>query len=366
MQAVVCHDFNEAAIEDVPIPEPGDDEAVVAVDRVQLSVTECRLYRGMELAHVETIRDRLRDGSARLFGHEFCGVVDTVGTDVDTIEPGDRVYAPGKISCHACAYCEAGYHHFCENKEGIGYERPGALSEYAVFPAEPLSRLPDGVSDAEGAAMQPLASALLSVHDAGIETGDVVAVVGTGPMGYACGQLAAHLGASRVITTDIVPEKLELAADRGMIPVDARTEDPTERVRELAGGTGADVVFEAVGGEQDRIPEGTDPFAQAFQMVRRGGTIVQIGHILDQITLTPRAFRSKNVTWLNSRGGTVSIGPNTTTGELAPRLVADGVVSIEEYVTHELPGLERFEEAVELTLDESAGFGPAQMVVDTV
>lgn len=365
MQAVRCTDFGESTVVDVPRPEPGDDEVLIEVARVQLSVTECQIYRGHEIGGYALVREAIDSGDGLVFGHEFCGTVVEAGPAVEGLEVGDRVYAPAKIACDECAYCEAGYRQLCADKETIGMGRPGALAEYVALPAEPLARLPDAVSDAEGAAMQPLASALLCVEDAGIETGDEVAVVGCGVMGYQCGQLALEGGASRVVAVDIDPVKLEHAADRGMEPVDAREADPVEAVEAATGGIGADVVFEAVGGEQAHATAGDEPLAQAFSMVRSGGTVGQVGIVVDELTLDPRKLRKKSVTWINPRFGAWQLGPNTHTGTLAPRLVAEGRVTVGEFLTHELDGLGSFEEAVEITADKPSydALGPAQIVL---
>lgn len=365
MQAVRCEDLGESTVVDVPRPEPDDEEVLIEVARVQLSVTECQIYRGREIGGYAAVRESIEAGDGLVFGHEFCGTVVEAGPSVEGLDVGDRVYAPAKIACDACAYCEAGYRQLCADKETIGMGRPGALAEYVALPAEPLARLPDAVSDAEGAAMQPLASALMCVEDAGISTGDEVAVVGCGVMGYQCGQLALEEGASRVVAVDVDPTKLEHAADRGMEPVDARETDPVRAVEATTGGIGADVVFEAVGGEQSHATAGGEPLAQAFSMVRSGGTVGQVGIIVDELPLDPRTLRRKSVTWVNPRFGAWQLGPNTHTGTLAPRLVADGRVSIEEFLTHELHGLDSFEEAVDITADKPAhgALGPAQIVL---
>lgn len=365
MKAVRCEDFGESTVVDVPRPEPEDDEVLIEVARVQLSVTECQIYRGHEIASYAAVKRTMEDGDGLVFGHEFCGTVVEAGPTVDGFEVGDRVYAPAKIACGECAYCEAGYRQLCGDKETIGMGRPGALAEYVALPAEPLARLPDAVSDAEGAAMQPLASALMCVEDAGISTGDQVAVVGCGVMGYQCGQLALDQGASNVVAVDVDPAKLEHAADRGMEPVDAREADPVAAVESATGGIGADVVIEAVGGEQSHATAGGGPLAQAFSMVRSGGTVGQVGILVDELPIDPRTLRKKSVTWVNPRFGAWQLGPNTHTGTLAPKLVADGRVSISEFLTHELDGLESFEEAVDITADKPDydALGPAQIVV---
>lgn len=363
MQAIVIHDYGSYSIEAVPRPEPTGREVLVAVDRAQLSVTECRLYQGEEMIHQDAVSAQLRDGSARLFGHEFCGTVAAVGPDVSGFTPGDRVYPPGKIPCETCSYCQRGYQQYCPDKTQLGYDLPAGLAEYALVPEAALVGLPDAVSDAEGAAMQPLASAVLCVEDAGIHTGDVVAIVGAGVMGSHCGQLALTMGASTVYASDLVARKRDLAADHGMTPIDPTETGPAVVVNEATDGIGADVVIEAVGEEQSHATEGDDPLAQAYQMVRRGGTILQVGHITGEITLQPKAFRAKNLRWINPSVGVVQMGPNAHTGAIAADLVAAGRLQIDPYISHELAGLSAFEDAIDITLDPERKLGPAQIII---
>lgn len=368
MQAIVCTDFGRSTVREVETPEPGPREALIKVARVQLSVTECLLFRGAEVAHYDDIERRIResDGGARLFGHEFCGRVVTVGDDVNEYTDGDRVYAPGKPYCGDCTYCRSNHQHLCENVTSLGYDRPGALAEYVRVPVESLCRLPDGVTDAEGAAMQPMASSVLCTIDADIAPGDDVAVIGAGVMGIQCALLAKRFGAGSVLAVDVRDRPLAIAAENGLIPVDAKTTDTVETIREMTDGIGADVVFEAVGGDQNHGTEGTDPLAQSVAAVRRGGTVLQVSHIEGDIQIKPRYLRGKSVSWVNPRKGVIPVSPGTDTGDLAARLVANDEIPIGEYVTHELDGLAEFERAVDITLDKDdyGALGPAQLVLE--
>lgn len=366
MDAVVFDDFGSSRVTTIPRPEPGPNEVLIDVSRVQLSVTECQLYQGAEIIHHDSIAERLAGGDARLFGHEFCGDVVETGESVTSFAAGDRVYAPGKIHCGECAYCRSGYGNLCPDTIGIGYDRPGALAEYVSLPADPLCALPDDVSEAAGAALQPMASSVLCTLDADIDPGDIVVVLGTGVMGFQCALLAKRFGAGEVYAVDVRSEPLELAADHGVTPVNATTDDIIDLIDDVTGGLGADVIFEAVGGEQRHGTSGDDPLSQAFEMVRRGGTILQVGHIANEITLTPRVARSKSVRWIHPQKGAKPVTPGTHTGELAADLVASGDVPIETFITHELRELESFEAAVELTLEKAAhdALGPAQIIVD--
>ena len=365
MKAVLCHDFGNASVEEIPKPAPLADEVLVEVKRVQLSITECDLFNGIQKGTYEVVRERIENGDNQLFGHEFCGTVVECGADVERLTTGDRVYSPGKIACQTCVYCKSGYRQFCENREIIGRHRPGALAEYVALPVQPLARLPDGVSDAEGAAMQPMASSLTCAREAAITTGDVVVVLGAGVMGYQTGQFALQQGAGTVIAVDVDPEKLDIVGGRGMTPIDASAADVVEAVRARTDGIGADVVFEAVGGEQESVTAGDGPLAQAFDMVRPGGTVVQIGHVVGELAVEPKRLRSKEVRWVFPTSGHIRLGPNADTGSTAAEMVADGRVSISEYITHELEGLESFEEAVEITTNKQqyGAFGPAQIIL---
>lgn len=365
MEAVVCHDFEESRVEDVPRPEPAPNEVLIEVQRVQLSVTECNLYYGHEIAHYETIESRLADGPSRMFGHEFCGVVVEAGDEVTELAVGDRVYAPGKIRCDECRFCKTGYGVHCPNKEYIGYARPGALAEFVALPTEPLAKLPDGVTDAEGAAMQPLASCLLCVRDAHIETGDVVAVFGTGVMGNQAGQLALQEGANTVYAIDVDPRKLDIARKNGLRPLDATETDPVAEIRGAMNGIGADVVVEAVGGAQSHGTEGDDPLAQVYRAVRSGGKLLQVGHIIGEVSIHPRRIRSKSIDWIHPTSGATYLNPNVHSGAHAAELVAQDRVSIDDYTTHELEGFSSFEEAVEITLQKGDydTLGPVQIVL---
>lgn len=365
MKAVICKEFGEATVAEVERPTPDPKEVLVKVLRVQLSVTECQLFRGERVAHYETVAERIDRGDGRLFGHEFCGRVLEVGADITGLSEGDRVYAPGKIPCDTCKHCRTGFELHCPNKMYIGYDRPGALAEYAAFSAAALTRIPSGVTDAEAAALQPLASSLLAVREAAVGFGDVVAVIGTGVMGYQCGQLALQRGADRVYAVDVDAEKLAIAAERGLEPIDASGGDPVEELTERTDGVGVDLTFEAVGGDQTHGSQGSDPLARSLQATRSGGAVVQVGYIAGDLPVTPREFRTKSIDWINPTTGVIWTSPNTHTGEHVARLVADGRVDIDAYVTHEVSGLNSVTEAVRITLNKQrhGARGPPQIVL---
>lgn len=365
MEAVVFDDFNQAEVRDVDRPEPGDDEVLLAVNRVQLSVTECHLYRGADIAHHDQILARFEDGPARLFGHEFCGEVVEAGRDVTKFDVGDRVYAPRKIPCFSCRYCLAGSYDWCKDQTQIGYDIPGGLAEYTVLPEYPLTKVTGAVSDAEGAAMQPFAAAVLGAAAGEIEIGDTVAVVGLGVMGYSVAQLAKILGADPVYGIDIIPEKLDLAENAGITAVHGEADNPVGEILDHDDSDGIDVVFEAVGGEQNHVTTGNDPIAMAFDLVRKGGRLVQISHIIGEVGFSARQVRSKRIEWMQPPPTLNVDNPTLHHGSLAVDLIANDRIDINSHITHELPGLDSFADMIDITLnkDKHGALGPAQIIV---
>jgi threonine dehydrogenase-like Zn-dependent dehydrogenase len=101
-----------------------------------------------------------------------------------------------------------------------------------------------------------------------------------------------------------------------------------------------------------------------MNIVRRGGTVVQIGHIIGDIEMTPRAVKSKKVDWVQPISGVTSFSPNMDSARYAAKLVATGQTSIDDYITHELEGLDSFDELVDITLNkpEHGALGPAQII----
>ncbi|MCD2204558.1 hypothetical protein [Halobacterium sp. KA-6] len=159
---------------------------------------------------------------------------------------------------------------------------------------------------------------------------------------------------------DIDPTKVKLAEDAGMVGMNA-AENAEERILLETGGLVW--MFEAAGGNQSHGTEGSDPLDQAYRYIRPSGKIVQVEYISSEIELDPRDMRSKYARWVNPLLGAVSETPNKDRGELAVDMVESDRVSIQELVTHELEGLDSFEEAIDITLnsEEYDGLGPDRL-----
>lgn len=229
-----------------------------------------------------------------VLGHEVSGVVETLGDGVTGFATGDRVAGSFIIPCGRCRHCVRGHEDLCESffafnrLRGQLYDgetrlfRPdgspiamysmGGLAEYCVIPETDLFHVPDRIPLADAAVLGcSVFTAVGAVRNVGrIRPGDTVAVVAVGGVGLNIVQTARAFGASRVIAVDIDADKLDLAERLGATDtVDARERDAAERVRELTGGRGVDVAFEAIGSKQT--------VESAIQMVDDGGAVVLVG-----------------------------------------------------------------------------------------
>jgi 2-desacetyl-2-hydroxyethyl bacteriochlorophyllide A dehydrogenase len=181
-------------------------------------------------------------------GHEVAGLVEQVGSHVQSLTPGDRVCVHYLVTCGQCAFCQAGTEQFCAEAQMIGKHRDGGYAEFIVVPERSVFRLPDEIPFEQGAILMcSSATSLHALNKARLRPGETVAIFGAGGLGISALQLARHFGAARVYAVDINPHKLELAARFGAVPVNAALGDPVAQIREMTNGRGVDVALELVG-----------------------------------------------------------------------------------------------------------------------
>lgn len=208
-----------------------------------------------------------------IIGHEAAGVVVRCGPSVTDLRPGDRVAIEPGVPCNACFLCQEGRYNLCEDVQFAGvYPYAGTLQRYKVHPAKWLHKLPDSVSFAEGALLEPLSVALHGINSAGIAIGTPVVVCGAGPIGLLALAGARASGAHPIVITDVEPSRLEFA--KTVVP-EARTyrvdvtksgEENAAEVRKLFGDSEyvqPRVALECTGIESS--------VCSAAYMVRRGG-----------------------------------------------------------------------------------------------
>jgi threonine dehydrogenase-like Zn-dependent dehydrogenase len=353
MRAAVLHGFGDLRIQEVPDPVPGPDEVVIDVACVQPSVTECMLINGDDVAMHAVLAERLAAGPTRFGGHEFAGVVSTVGSDVDDVQPGVPVTAVETVFCGRCTACRRGRADACAAPGVIGFTRPGAFAERVAVPRQCIVNVPPGLAPGAVAAIQPLAGAVHGHALARVRPGESVLILGAGVMGLLHLQVARRGGAGLVAITGRSPAKLALARQFGADHVWGPGTDPVEAVREATGGVGADVVFETAGGSPSVGLAGTDTLELAARCARRGGRIVVVSVLESNAAAPLGLLRERGISLLHPRSGAGGYSPATSVFEYALALVARGDVDVESMVTHRLSTVDDLPQAIAITRDKA-------------
>lgn len=321
MKAAMLYGPNDLRVERVPLPEIGAHDVLLHVDMCGICGTDVHILRGSFPA----------PNLPLIPGHEFAGHVVAVGAAVEHVKLNDYVTADINLACGHCYFCRRQQKLFCEQIQQIGVHTHGALAEYVKVPATAIYQVPEGLSPQQGAYIEPLACAVHGQERAAIQPGSSVAIIGAGPMGLAHVQLAKLRGAAPVIVTEMNQVRLAKAREMGADHViDAGAEDAVATVRALTGGRGADYVIEAVGS----IPT----YRQAFNMVRRGGTLVAYGAAPSTASLDLKPFDiySKELTIVGSYAGTYATWPEAIAliqgGRFNPETIVTEIAPLDDIV----------------------------------
>jgi len=212
--------------------------------QVQIEVSHCGIC-GTDLHIFHGKMDR-RVRVPLVMGHEMSGWITALGEGVEGYAVGDRVTVRPLDHCGACPACRAGHSHICQKLKFIGIDSPGAFQGLWTVPGHTLHRLPESLSLAQGALVEPLAVACHDVRLGGVEAGEYVVVQGGGPIG-ALVALVARSAGTRVVVSEVNPFRLALARRFGLEALNPSETDLVEVVNRETGGAGADVVFEVSG-----------------------------------------------------------------------------------------------------------------------
>jgi len=295
VRAARFHGMSDIRIEDVDVPtikEP--DEVLVEVLWCGICGTDLHEYLVGPI--VTPVDPHPLTGATlpQTLGHEFSARVVEAGARVTDVRVGDRVAVMPAIVCGRCTSCRQGLGHLCVRFACTGLSaETGGLARYAVLKEYQVSRLPDTVSDLEGAVVEPASVAAYGIDRVGVRGGDVVLVIGAGPIGVLSAMYADALGASTVVIAEPNPNRAALARRMDIGPVvDPTTEGFADLLRDLTDGGGADVVAEC---------SGTTPgLTTAMDSVRTRGSIVQTGLHTRPATIDAMRLSEKDISYVGS------------------------------------------------------------------
>lgn len=267
MRAVVYHDREQVAIEDVPEPVCGPEQVKVRVAHNGICGTDLHEYFAGPI-FVPTEPHALTGQRAPVvLGHEFAGTVTEIGTGVTRVEPGDRVAVEPVYRCGTCPPCLRGAYNVCQHIGFHGLMADGGMAEYSVVPEAMVHALPDAVSDELGALVEPMAVAYHAATLGDVGDGDTAVVFGAGPIGIGTWFALRGLGVQDVTVFEPAPARRDALTALGARTVlDPNEVDPGEYVREHTAGRGADAVYDAAG-VRASVESGLDCLAAHRNMV---------------------------------------------------------------------------------------------------
>ncbi|MDL2213927.1 alcohol dehydrogenase catalytic domain-containing protein [Clostridia bacterium OttesenSCG-928-O13] len=338
-------------VREIELPPPGEGDVLIELKKATLCPTDIKKYN----ADKPDVASALRDIGPYVLGHEAAGVILEVGAGVTSVKPGELVAVQPMIACGHCHYCKQDKTNMCLNLLGIGasagsftdcvkyYNETGVGGCYATHlkaPQQCVIKLPKGLSLEAASLTEPLGDVIHSVDAAHTGPGDVVVIIGMGPMGLMHIPAARYNGATEIICVDIDDARLAVANKLGAKhTVNSAAEDPIARVKELTDDIGADKIFVTSGGRAQLLCA-----EQALKMAAKQGTVSLFASAaLDADTLA-LSMNHIHYSMLNLTG---TVGFGRQHGEKALEMLASGILDYTVIRNKELP-LSQIEEAINL------------------
>ncbi len=331
MRAAVYHGKEDVRLETVPVPEIGPGEVLIRVHTCGICGTDLK---------------KIATGShsaPRIFGHETAGKIIAVGRGVDNFQIGDRVMVFHHIPCSECYYCRHKVFAQCPVYKKVGatagFEPSGGgfagyIRAMDWIVRKGVVRIPDGVSYEQASFIEPVNTCMKAIESLRIAPGEMVFVIGQGPIGIMLAVLAKRAGAT-VVTSDLYPQRLKISEGYGLLHnVDASKVNPATLVGELTDGRGADAVILATAGNSLIRP--------AIDAARPGGRVMFFAQTQrGEVVIDPAAVCVDEKTLMGSYSASVDLQDENV------RLVFSGEIDFERLITHRFP-LERAVEALHL------------------
>ncbi len=318
MKAQMFYAPGDVRFEETEIPQISDDEMLVKVKAALTCGTDLKTYRRGHPTIIQSVPST--------FGHEFASEVVKVGKNVTNFKVGDRVVGANTAPCFECENCKNKRYSLCTNLQYLN----GAYSEYVAVPAHILKynfyKIPDGLPYEQAALLEPLACAVHGVDRIPAKVGDKVVVIGAGPIGLMFMNLLVLKGC-QVIAVDLSDYRLDIAKEKFGVyqTVNAKEDSHIQEVKNICGGSGADIVVEATG-----FP---NVWENAVNMVRPGGTVLAFGGTKagTSITLDCQKFHYEEITLMAVYHHT----PYHV--NLALKLLANGLIDGSKYISGYYP-----------------------------
>jgi L-iditol 2-dehydrogenase len=296
MKALVLKEYNLFAVEDVPMPQYGNNDILIRVKACSICGSDIHGMDGSTGRRIPPV----------IMGHEASGIVEKAGSNVINFKPGDRVTFDSTVYCGNCDYCRAGQVNLCDNRKVLGvscndYRLNGAFAEYVAVPQHIVYAMPDNISFEQAAMVEPLSVALHAVKRCNISVNDTALVVGAGMIGLLVIQLLKAAGCATVIAADILQNKLEMAKKFGAdIILNSNEMDVPSEVGKITKNKGADLAFEVVGMASS--------LNTAIESVKKGGSVILVGNLKKTVDFPLQSVVTRQITLFGSCASSLDYG----------------------------------------------------------
>jgi len=304
MNAAVLTSYRKVEWKTVDIPEISGNEVLVRVGYACICGSDQHVFMG---------EFHPRTNVPLIQGHEFAGTIVKTGPEVKNFKEGDRVAVDPIIWCGHCPACRRHHYPACATLKLVGIDLDGGFSEYMKVPETMLYRVTDKISDKHAALVEVLSIGFHACNRAGVSAGDTIVIWGAGKVGQSLLQAVRTKTQNTLIMVDILDERLEIArkAYSDIHAINASVTDAVERIKELTGGEGVDIAFEAVGSAKE-IPGVINPVRGCIQAIRGAGKVCVLGLSSEPAPIIMKELIFKEGTIVTSR---VSHGEFTETIE---------------------------------------------------
>jgi threonine dehydrogenase-like Zn-dependent dehydrogenase len=288
MKAAVIKEYGKIAIENVEKPVLVKDHVLIKVKYASICGSDQHIFRG---------EFHPRTKLPLIPGHEFAGTVEDVNRDVINFFPGDKVTVDPIIWCGTCAACKAGHYPACTTLKLIGIDLNGGFAEYVSVPSHMVYKIPGHISDEHAALVEILSIGFHASARAGLGQHDDIFIVGSGKVGQSILHAAKTITDGKIIIADLLDERLSIASSAfpEIYTVNIKVTDPIAYVKEITGGKGADIAFEAVGHEVE-VPERYNPVRTCINSIKGGGKVCVLG-----LSDHPSDILMKELIWKEAR-----------------------------------------------------------------
>jgi L-iditol 2-dehydrogenase len=288
MQALVLENPRDLQLRDVPRPDLGAHDVLIHVKACGICGSDVHGYDGSTGRRIPPL----------IMGHEAAGVVTNVGSEVRSVQVGDRVTFDSTVSCGHCSFCNVGDVNLCDKRQVLGvscgdYRRNGAFAEYVSVPQHIVYQLPGSFAFEKAALIEAVSIAVHAAKITSIKPGSSAVVVGAGMIGLLAIQAFRVFGCTKVIAVDLEDSKLALArklgADETLLATDPEL---MAKLQAATGGRGPDIAVEVVGAQKS--------VTTAIEGVRRGGTVTLIGNLAPKVEIPLQIVVTRQLRLLGS------------------------------------------------------------------